>query len=372
MINKDVQPFVEYFKVNNVRYKILIEAYEPKVASEKNPDHIITNIAGVDVIIPKKKGTSFDEESTIIINQADLMNAKSSFCDYNPLINKFASENPENLFFVLSLVVGTVGSSWADFRNLFPVYVAYVKETDGEDVPIDYIIGLDGKKHPVKKWFYKGSSGYIKKVWRNRNFLYDNIYNKGLIDDEFELYKFIVRHFGGASTVKAAFSVQLLSGKLGCIDNINADIYGMPLTITNNSGKQIQSPGFKTINKTKSDILTPKGEQILTDYINFIKSIGEVTNSEYSKRLWDDWVQLAAAKTVFTGNKQIKFNMVDGRTIIMPTYTGATNKNPQYTEFLQNIRKQGIDPYGGYEIGKEHYTLPKMGGEIDDVKSRVS
>jgi len=367
-----MKSFTEYFRDNNRKYKILVEAFDPAVAAEKNPDHIITKVAGIDVIIPKKKGTSYDEESTIIINQSDLMNAKSSFCDYNPLINKFASENPENLFFVLSLVVGTVGSSWANFRNLFPVYVAFVKETDGKDIPIDYIVGLDGKKHKVKAWFYKGASGFIKKVWHNRNFLYDNIYNKGLINDEFELYRFIVRYFAGAATVKAAFSVQLLTGKLGCIDNINADIYGMPLSITNTSGKQIESPGFKTIQKTKSEFLTPKGEQILTDYINFVKAIGKVAKSEYSQRLWDDWVQLAAAKTVFTGRKQIKFNMVDGRVAIMPTYTDATNKNPKYMEFLQNVRKEGIDPYGGYEIGKEHYTLPKMGSEIDDARSRIS
>jgi hypothetical protein len=364
--------FVEFYKSYTKNYKIIFEAFDPNVAAIKNPDHIITKVAGIDVIIPKKRGTSHGEDSTIIINQSDLMNAKSSFCDYNPAINKFSSENPNNLFFVLSLVVGTVGSSWADFRNLYPVYVAFVKETDGADIPIDYIIGLDGKKHSVKRWFYKGASGYIKKLWHNRNFLYDNIYNKGLIENEFELYKFITRYFAGASTVKSAFSVQLLSGKLGCIDNINADIYGMPITITDKSGKAIESPDFKTIQKSKSEFLTPKGEQILIDYINFVKSIGKITNSEYSQRLWDDWVQLAAAKTVFTGDKQIKFNMVDGRVAIMPTYTGATNKNPQYTEFLQNARKEGIDPYGGYEIGKEHYTLPKMGSEIDDAKSRIA
>jgi len=363
--------FSEYFNNRNTKYKILIEAFDPKIASEKNPNHTITNIGGIDVIIPNKRGTDKGDENTIIINQSDLMNAKSSFCDYNPAINKFASESAENMFFVLSLVVGTVGTSWPKFRNLFPVYVAYVKETDGKDIQVDYIIGLNGIKQSVKDWFYKGASGYIKRLWKDRNLLYDNIYNKGLINNEFELYKFLIKNFSGASTVKAAFSVQLLSGKLGCIDNINADIYGFPISITDTSGKQIESPTFKTEKGVKTNNLSPKGEKIIKDYIEFVKAIGVVTNSAYSQRLWDDWVQLAAAKSIFMGG-QIQFNMVDGRVAVMPTYTNATNSNPEYKEFLSNIRKQGIDPYGGYEIGKEHFTLPKMGSEIDDAKSRVS
>jgi len=363
--------FSEYFNNRNTKYKILIEAFDPKIASEKNPNHIRTNIGGVEVIIPNKRGTEKGEENTIIINQSDLMDAKSSFCDYNPQINQFASESPENMFFVLSLVVGTIGNSWPNFRNLFPVYVAFVKETDGKDIQVEYIIGLNGVKESVKKWFRSGAAKYIKKLWKSRNFLYDSIYKKGLIKDEFELYKFLIKNFTGASTVKAAFSVQLLSGKLGCIDNINADIYGFPISITDSSGRQIETPDFSTEKKVKTDKLTPKGEQIIRDYIDFVKAIGVVTKSAYSQRLWDDWVQLSAAKALFMGG-QIQFNMVDGRVAVMPTYTNATNTNPEYKEFLSNIRKQGIDPYGGYEIGKEHFTLPKMGSEIDDAKSRVS
>lgn len=365
-------PFKKYFeKTTSKRYKIVLEAFDPEVAAEKNPNHIVTNVAGVDVVMPiNKKGTDKSEEDTITINQADLMAAKSSFCEYVPQIKKFASENPDNLFYVLGLVVGTVGSSWPKFRNLYPVYAAYVKATDGSDKDIDYIIGLDGKKEPVKSWFYKGASRYIRTLWRKRHFLYDNIYNKGLIDDEFELYRFLNRHFEGAATIKAGFSVQLLSGKIGCIDNINADVYGYPITITDTSGKQVNAPGFKSVKKQKTDILTPQGEQILTDYINFIEAIGQFTKTDASQRLWDDWVQLSAAKAVFSG-KQIRFVLVDGRSVIMPTYTGAAG-NKKYREYLNNVRKAGIDPYGGYEIGKEHFGLPKMASELDDPISRVS
>lgn len=353
--------------------RILVEEFDPKVAEDKGIEYTRTSVGGIEVVIPNKRsvGAGKNDQSTIIINQADLMQADSSFCVYNPQINKFASENADQMFFVLSLVVGTIGTSWPKFRNLFPVYAAFVKETDGADIPVEYIIGLDGIKHEVKDWFHKGAARYIKMLWHNRHFLYDNIYNKGLINDEFGLYTFLMRNIKGVSTVKGAFSVQLLAGKLGCIDNINTDIYGMPITIADPKGKQIEDAKFSKKNKVETDVLTPKGEQIVKDYIDFVKAIGKITNSPYSQRLWDDWVQLSAAKAVFMDYKQIQFNMVDGRVAVMPTYGKATNNNPKYTEFLKNVRKQGIDPYGGFEIGKEHYTLPKMGSDITDSRSRV-
>jgi len=365
--------FAQFFEQRNRKYKIIVEAFDPAVAAEKNPNHMVTKVAGVDVVIPiNKKNTNKSEEDTITINQSDLMKADSSFCDVVPGIKKFASESPENMFYVLGLVVGTIGSSWPKFRNLYPIYAAYVKATNGSEKEIEFIVGLDGKKEPVKAWFYKGASNHIKALWRNREFLYNKIYGEKLIDDEFELYRFLNRYFQGAATIKAGFSVQLLSGKIGCIDNINADVYGFPISITNKSGKQVESPNFKTQKKVKTDILTPAGEQILTDYINFIKAIGEFTKSDASQRLWDDWVQLAAAKTIFAG-KRIRFVLVDGRSVIMPTYTNATNKDKKYTEYLQNLKKDGVDPYGGYEIGKEHLSLPKMGSELGDkeAKSRI-
>lgn len=356
--------FAQFFEQRNRKYKIVVEAFDPAVAAEKNPNHMVTKVAGVDVVIPiNKKNTNKSEEDTITINQSDLMKADSSFCEFVPQIKKFASESPENMFYVLGLVVGTVGSSWPKFRNLYPVYAAYVKATNASEKEIEFIVGLDGKKEPVASWFYKGAANYIRALWKNKEFLYKKIYGEKLIDDEFELYKFLNRFFQGAGTVKAGFSVQLLSGKIGCIDNINADVYGFPISITDPSGKQVDSAKFKTQNKIKTDILTPAGEQILKDYINFIKAIGAFTETDASQRLWDDWVQLAAAKTIFAG-KRIRFVLVDGRSVIMPTYTNATNKDPKYKEYLQNLRQDGIDPYGGYEIGKEHFTLPKMGSEI--------
>lgn len=351
---------------------MVVEDFDPKAAEAKGIEYTLSKIDDVDVVFTKKRGTDpNDVENTIIINQKDLMDADSSFCLYNPQINDLASNSPEDMFYVMGLVVGTIGTSWVQFRNLYPIYASYVKQTNGADLPVEYIIGLDGKKVKVARWFYKSAPKYIKSLWRNRDFIYKNIFEKGLIEDEYELYKFILRYVDGMSTVKAAFAVQLLSGKLGCIDNINADIYGSPVTITNNIGLQISSPAFSKKGGEKTEDLSKKGQQIVADYIGFLKAIGKVTKSEHSKRLWDDWVQLAAAKSVFAdSHKQIKFNLLDGRTVLMPTYNGTTN-SPEYAEFLKNAKKTGVDPYGGFEIGKEHFTLPKMAGEIDDAKDRI-
>ena len=353
--------------------KIIVEAFDPNKATENGLEFDIMDVGGVEVVITKKKGklSQKDDESTIIINQKDLIDADSSFCVYNPQINTFAKQNPDNMFFVMGLVVGTIGISWVQFRNLYPVYASFIKQTDGNDFPVEYIVGLDGKKVKVAKWFVKQAPKYMKALWKNRNFIYKNIYEKGLIEDEFELYKFLIRYVDGMSTVKSAFAVQLLSGKLGCIDNINADIYGTPVSISDNNG-QIVRPSFSKKDGLTTDILTKKGTSIVKDYIGFLKAIGKVTNSEYSQRLWDDWTQLASAKSLYADtHRHIRFNMVDGRSMIMPTYNGASN-TPEYTEFIQNAKKGGVDPYGGVHIGKEHLTLPQISDEIDDSESRIS
>jgi len=362
---------VEGFK-SKVTTKFLVEAFDPSKADAKGIDYRIDEVGGVKVVITGKRGVDFGNDSTVIINQSDLMDATSSFCLYNPQINKFASESPENMFYVLGLVVGTIGTSWVQFRNLYPVYAAYVKQTDGRDMPIEYIVGLDGKKVKVARWFMRGAPKYMRRIWNNRDFLYKQIYEGGLINDEYALYKFILKHIDGMATVKAAFAVQLLMGRLGCIDNINSDIYGAPVTITNATGKQIDAPSYKTSKGVKTDELSPKGKTIIRDYIDFVKAIGKAANSPYSQRLWDDWVQLAAAKSVFSdSHRQIQFNLVDGRTAIMPTY--ASDKNSvEYAEFLKNARKSGVDPFGGVEIGKEHLTIPTMAKDIDDPTDRIS
>jgi hypothetical protein len=364
--------FVEESTKPDVVTRFVVEAFDAAKADAKGIQYRETEVAGVKVVITGKRGIEFGHDSTVIINQSDLIDASSSFCQYNPQINQFAKESPENLFYVMGLVVGTIGSSWVQFRNLYPVYAAYVKQTDGRDFPVEYIVGLDGKKVKVARWFMKGAPRYMKRIWAQREFLYKKIYEDDLISDEYELYKFIIKHVDGMATVKAAFAVQLLTGKLGCIDNINSDIYGAPVTITNATGQQIDAPAFKTVKGEKTDELSPKGKRVINDYIDFVKAIGKAANSPYSQRLWDDWTQLAAAKSVFSdSHKQIQFNLVDGRTAIMPTYTNDKN-SAEYTEFLKNARKSGVDPFGGVEIGKDHFTVPKMAGEIDDASDRVS
>lgn len=356
---------------NVSRTKLVVEAFDPKRAEAAGIDYKTATIDGIEVVLTSKRGTGGTDDRTVIINQQDIIDASSSFCDYNPQINHFARQNPENMFYVLGLVVGTVGSSWVQFRNLYPVYAAFIRETDGADIPVDSIVGLDGEETSVKRWFYKGASKYIKGIWNQKDELYHDIYEKDIIDDEYELYKYILHKVSGMATVKAAFAVQLLTGKLGCIDNINADIYGIPVSITDPSGKQIKAPAFSKKGGVKTDELSKAGQKIVQNYIDFLKAIGKVSDSPYSQRLWDDWVQLAAAKSVFAdSHNQIQFNLVDGRKIVMPTYKNATN-DKKYAEFLDKMREQGIDPFGGYQIGKDHFDVPHISGEIDDPKSRV-
>jgi hypothetical protein len=350
-------------------FRLVVENFDPDKAKGS---YELTKIDGVSVMIPSKIKGEQNEDNTIIINQSDIIDTPSSFCKHNPEINKFAMSSPDNMFFVLGLVAGTVGSSWVDFRNLYPVYAAYIKETNGKPLRIDNLVGIDGKKRSIKQWMFRGASKNLIALWEQREELYKQIFETGLYKDSYELYKYIVYAVRGMSTVKAGFAVQLLTGKLGCIDNINTDVYGVPIILSKPDGSSFKSASFSKKDGEKTDNLTASGKKIIGGYIDFLKAIEKSTKSEVSQRLWDDWVQLAAAKAVFSAShKYIQYNLVDGRVIVMPTYK-RQNAVVEYGEYLKNLQKDGIDPYGGYDISKEHLDLPVKSGEIDDVNSRIS
>jgi uncharacterized protein (DUF1501 family) len=66
--------------------EIVLEAFDPAVAAEKNPNHMVTKVAGVDVVIPtNKKNTDKSEEDTITINQSDLTNTFSTSLKWEPI-----------------------------------------------------------------------------------------------------------------------------------------------------------------------------------------------------------------------------------------------------------------------------------------------
>jgi hypothetical protein len=344
--------------------KILSEAKFDELKHQD--DFVVKEIDGVKVALPKKQTLG----EPIVINQKDLdQNFDMSFCEINPKINKFASENPDNLFFVIFLAMSSKGISWPDFRDMMPILAKFIKQTDGNVPKINHLYDLKGTKRNVAGWFRTShalTDGNI--LWKQREVLYDKIYNQGYIDDTLKLYIYL-SNIRGLSTVKAAFVVQLLTGKLGCIDNINTDIYGIPVEIANVSGKDIgfQNISKATVNKQKTEEPTAKGYFVAKKYIEFLYAIQKTSKSgDVSRSLWDHWVQLSAAKAFYQGTGHIQLKTINGETVAMPVYKDKKGTR----EYAQELRGKAseVNPYGGGDISADHYRLPKIASELKDVR----
>ena len=127
-------------------------------------------------------------------------------------------------------------------------------------------------------------------VWENRSSIYENL--APLIDDVkqnpndpsnlLELYKETLK-IPGLAKPKAGFLVQLLVGKLGCIDSIWSKIF------------KATDPEFsaKIKNALKSSPAATARENTWTEhaqrYIDMLKTFEESTGMG-SKELWDGWI----------------------------------------------------------------------------------
>jgi len=372
-------------------YKVmLVEEFNFETAKENGVEYREDVIGGVHVIFPVKSGVSEDDiddsDKTIIINQDDL-DMHCSFEKDNEAIREFASQNADQMFFILGIAIATQGIPWHEFQQVYPVYVAYIKESNGDLTNISNIIGLDGKKHKAGKYFYKGMGLRMLNLWEKRNLIYEDIYEDGLINDPFELFVYLVRNVNGFSAVKAGFAVQLLTGHMGCIDNINTDVYGIPVSIgTISSGNpnfmgtvafDAKSKRAKTNKEINSSNLTKGGRKVIEEYIKFLKVIAKLNDRNgpmaESGMLWDDWVSLASIKALYSQtHKQIALKTRDGRTILMPTYKNTKDlRDSGWADELRSHMSDD-DPYAGSKISRQHYTIPRDAVDIDDATSRVS
>jgi hypothetical protein len=367
--NRDLK--LEFLYENLFNFKelksinILNEAKFDELTHKNNFN--VKEIEGIKVALPKKQ--LFGEP--ILINQNDLdKKFDRSFCEINPQINSFASENPDNLFFVIFLAMSSKGISWPDFRDMMPVLAKFIKQTDGNVEKINYLYDLTGQKRNVAAWFRTShalTDGNF--LWKKRKELYEKIYNKGYIEDVLKLYIYL-SNIRGLSTVKAAFVVQLLTGKLGCIDNINTDIYGVPVEIADVGAKddiRFQTISKATVNKKKTEEASAKGYFVAKKYIEFLQAIQKSINSlDISRSLWDHWVQLSAAKAFYQGSGYIELKKIDGETVAMPVYKNKKSTE-EYSKQLK-MKSSEENPYGAGDISADHYLLPKKASEIKDIK----
>ena len=151
-------------------------------------------------------------------------------------IEKWAKENPENMFKTIKFVIATAHRKFA--------YVPYVLRTD--------------------YGFSNGQLDSLEAIYAMRNTVYETIMHQQ--NNEVELMRYIVTlpHLG---TVKGGFLAQLVTGQVGCLDTWNQVKHG------------IKASAYTIDKKLKEQSVTRK----LHAYIAKCKELGG------SEVLWDTW-----------------------------------------------------------------------------------
>lgn len=245
------------------------------------------------------------------------------FKTMNPKINQYAQSSPEALAEMLIFVQVTIQEAWPNVVAGFPVVMDFIKKY-GTLRPSELLnISKSGEKG---KQFYnyppeiekvlQGKLDAATFIWDNKDSIYSRLipsikkYNRNrdsnqLIateDATFELYLKLLE-LPGLGFPKAAFAVQLIIGKLGCMDSINMQIYNKikgsnNLFKINDKGKHI----FKTITSAKKNVEGFKNLETIhikfaKNYVDFLNEIAALAGGkDASPMLWDAWVKIVAAK----------------------------------------------------------------------------
>jgi hypothetical protein len=288
----------------------------------------------------------------------------SGFCEFNPKINKFALENPDQMALVFAFVYFTIQTDWNLVVENFPKFIEWfytmaVKRSGGRLVA-DRSVTPPGLKHmmvsPSKKNNGLASNrlNYFYDVFDNRHKIYNDITR--FSDDPREMFIYILKNINGLALVKTGFLVQLITGRIGCMDSINSKMYG----------KQVDFNTSKAPSVTKSGEYSKQSMEKIDKYINFVDPI--------SKILWDDWCEIVENKfhyAIFKPKKEIRDK--DEHKVIATR--GKDGDIINQTSYILNKHKGNADSIARHQerigknrgkvISKDHFDI------LDNLKQYI-
>jgi poly(A) polymerase/tRNA nucleotidyltransferase (CCA-adding enzyme) len=314
----------------------------------------------------KKLMATLSEEvwqpSTVIELGNKRKKSDSGYCEYNPLINKFAMENSDNLAMVFAFVFYTIQTDWNMVVDNFPHFIKWfyteAVKKKGNKLVVDRSAKPPGMGHmmtsPSKKYNGLASERLqnLYEVYDNRHKIYENFVKK--IDNPRELFIYILKNIKGLAAVKAGFVVQLVTGRIGCMDSINSKVYTGDITGFNPSSK---------ISKNKAGDFSPNTLKKIDQYIEYVDPLSQI--------LWDDWCEIVESKLLYAILKPKKDEKERGEHKVIGTRFKDNDNVMTQTSYLLNKTKGNADSIGkhigrlnqGKERGKvisgDHYNVLK-------------
>lgn len=213
----------------------------------------------------------------------------SGYEEHTPLIRNFAQKSPENFAQVLLFSPLSANITFSDLFEAFPVLMYWLKTKKNVSIDdiSDFINGLSdtSDRQLLAKAIGRQGSWKLKtiaEVWNKRKSLFDHANSLNDKNDMEGLIS-LLSSIPGIAPVKAGFVIQLIFGKMGCLDTHNVDMYKalskkMGWGIENDlDPKNWADPN----NKSKS----------VSSYVNLLKKMDHELGIG-TKELWDLWVDL--------------------------------------------------------------------------------
>lgn len=278
---------------------------------------------------PKQQGPALDLTA----------DRENYFCLHNTQINKFAQESPESLACVFIFVLTTIRTNWAQVYYSFPKIIAVLtKHSNIEKIITD---------HPTEEKFYKSiifgfKVGAINSIWENRKSIFNKV--KSIldmgddVDKDFLLYNFIVKNMKGFSAPKGAFAVQLITGRYGCIDSVNTQMYM----------KHIK--GEFNLNKSNID-------EKLKEYVAFLDALKKSTFNLDSAKLWNNWCDIVGHRMFYSlpsKSLEIKVKLEKDFGSTIDTYT-VTKTIAQYQQQFPEVTGKTISAQHAELISRDTF-----------------
>jgi hypothetical protein len=284
---------------------------------------------------------------------------ESGFCRYNPQINAYAAESPENLAEVLIFVVATQQVRWPDVVAKFPNLMNHLYTNNGL-----FKKGETRSEEGFPKSFSSviiGKTDAIDAMWKNRDSIYATLmpvikeYNNSKSaqkeDAAFKLYLQLLR-MPRLGLPKAGFAAQLIIGRFGCIDSINSNILELPKAIVGPDNK-FKSPS-KTAPKDSEFIgdLTKSGVEMAKKYADYLSHLEKIAGDDISKILWDNWCDIVAHKIKNPRSQfdvELQGGLKGGR--VESDYPRVYDPSNPSSEFM----KKYASDITGQEVSKQHH-----------------
>lgn len=236
--------------------------------------------------------------------QVDPKTGRSGFERDQPPLNSYAVSNPDNMASVMIFVLLTIHADFRQVMQDFPTIMMHLKHKFNDTTKLggdrlgasvrDLETGLAQKVNPEKldkSGFAQGYSlqgtvyGFkkdgIAHIWSNRERIFNDIKSMG--NDVVKMHQYIVQNIGGLGPVKAGFVVQLITGKLGCLDLHNVNLYSQYAKHYKNK---------KLYNDLDPMNWSKKDQKSIDNYLRVLDRLEK--EGATTKKLWDIWVNYVA------------------------------------------------------------------------------